>query len=209
MCSKLDFYSTLEVCSYLSLDDLYNILISDVGVFDKFAVSDVMNKTKNNMSNYHKLLFFYKNPEVAVKLFNLRSLCNQIFRCIKRSEFSDYIICKFFYYIMDEEYVFPFVPECYHLLSRIIRRFPGLVLYIDDKVFGNKYFIRDFKIWKCNDEYIYNKINNYIKDKHTDLYEKYYSSKWIMRSDDENDTDDEYDTDEFGDSDDEVEYEDV
>lgn len=137
------------------------------------------------MNNYQKLCFFYENPEVALKLFNLRSLCNQMFKCIKRSDFTDYIASEFFYYIMPEAYDFPFVLEelgdkqCYNLLKKIIRRFPGLVEYIDDRVFGSKYFVRDFTDWRGEDEFIYNKIMRYIKDKHTDLYEKYNLNQWM------------------------------
>ena len=199
MC-KMNFYDTLKVCSYLSLTDLYNILKSDVTVFDKHAVSEAMNKIKNNMSNYRKLWFFYDDPEVALKLFNFRNLCNQMFNPIKRSDFDDYIESEFFGSDIPDEYAFPFKnifdnfegKYNYYLLSRIIRRFPGFIEYIDDKVFGNKYFVRDFTLWKNKDRFIYDKIMNYIKDKNSDLYEKlmeceYYKDKGI----DTYDTDDE------------------
>ena len=88
MCNKMNFYDTLKVCSYLRLDDLYNVLISNVTVFDKSAVSSAMNKLKNNMSNRHKLCFFNDNPEVAIKLFNFRNLCNETFKCINKKRIN-------------------------------------------------------------------------------------------------------------------------
>ena len=187
----MNFYNTLEVCLYLSLADLYNLLISDLSVFNKYAVSKMMIKKKNNISDYDKLLLFYNNPEVAVKLFNFRHLCNKMFKCItsleickysESNEFGSNFLGKYEYIDMFWEDEIDSDHECFDLLLKILRKSPELVKYIDDKVFGNRYFVINFaayinwdkKNWNDNDKFIHEKIMTYLLKK-----QPYFYNDWI------------------------------